>query len=467
MPRTEQAEEVREAPHNDMAEKAVLGCVMVDNTTLATAQGILVADDFYNLSHRRIFLAMGELEKAGMNIDPIALMEFLGDDFSMGFDALMALEASVMTTSLVSNHALIVREHSLRRQIVALASKTGDELSMGGDLQAQVAELQTKLMEIQNTTATGRARHISKAARETFDWILETRESGGMTGVPTGFPRLDKLTNGWQRGDMVVLAARPSVGKTALAMDFLRTCCAVHNQRAIMFSLEMSERALMQRIQARESGVFLGKLRAPKELEERDLYRVADACEAISKWPLMCDDTPANDISTIRARAREYQQRHPDLALIVIDYLQIIEHKGASRNDNNQIKVAQISGRIKQLARECNVPVIVLSQLSRSVEQRGKKEEPRLSDLRDSGAIEQDADLVIFLHRPVSVQEAADSRAVPIKLMVEKNRQGSCGTVNLIFDGPLMRYDELLTVEPEPEYGTTTIEEADDLKWLR
>ena len=434
-------------PHSADAERAVLGSIMLDNTTLPIARGILSASDFYAKAHGIIFDAMITLETNGVPIDPTTLSETLGDNLQTcgGPIYVMWLEAYVMATANIAAHAKIVKEHSRRRQTWERLRTASDRARDGGDdVDLVLSDTSAFILDMQGRNGNGTAQHIGHAIGALERWIEETRKAGvDLTGLSTGFPALDDLTNGLQKGDMIILAARPSIGKTACALSI--TSHAILRDRApvLFFSLEMSRMQLAQRLTSMISGVDLSAIRRPRGLHEGHMKAIDSASQAIRRAPLMIDDTAGIDIALLRARARQYRQQRSDLALIVIDYLQLVTNKATRRGDNRQVQVSEISGLVKQIARECETPVLCLSQLSREIERRGKRARPQLSDLRESGSIEQDADVVMFLHRQSEDDSAGAGYCVPVALIVDKARNGPTGEIALDFQARVTRFDAM------------------------
>lgn len=444
--------------HNEMAEQSLLGCILIDNTLLPEIRGVIEPTDFYDLKHQMLYRAMLRCDNEHRNIDPPTLLDFVDLKQLGGARIFDVLEGSVFSTKSAAQHARIIKEHSLKRQ---LRQKLQEHISGNSDdsVEDQIAQIQNALHEIKKD-GFGTIRHVAESATDTMDWILTVKEQGTVSGVPFT-AEVDHYTSGWQPGELIILAARPSVGKTAFASEITRAA-VLKNHPALFFSLEMGERQLMQRIACRETRIPLNKIRDPRYLNPDEIGRIDAAYRKLSgEWPLFIDESPGLDISLIRSRTREMKLRRPELALVVVDYLQLITRKDGRRNDNREVEVASISKALKQIARENEVPVIALSQLSRNVEHR--KGGPQLSDLRESGAIEQDADIVMFLHRE---ERAEPGEAENIELLIEKNRQGSCGHQSFKFFGENMEF-VVCTSEESNAKAKRVIDVNDQAEWMQ
>ena len=433
-------ESIRTPPHNFDAECSVLGCVMLDNTTLATAAGIISSSDFYSPAHRAIWEAMENLDRAHLAIEPISLSEELRakgkDELAGGNAYICKLEAYVLLTGLMVQHAIIIRQHSLRRQIIAFSQQIGEDAHDGGaDTQELLGSLQRELSRLQQGQQSG-AKHVRHACQIALDRMEAARKTNNpITGTATGYRKLDNLLGGMQRSDMVVLAARPSVGKTALALNILNEVTINHRLPAIMFSLETSAPQVAQRLASIRSGVPLWKQRSPSKMYLSETDLITTAMRDIGSSRLIIDDTPGIEVSLMRARARQYKERQNDLALIVIDYVQLVHDKSVRWKDNRQAMFAEISGQIKGIAIETDTPVLCVAQLSRAAE--GSKR-PKMSHLKETGALEQDADVVLLLHR----EQRDESDYQRIQLIVDKHRNGACGDISFVFYAPPTQFRE-------------------------
>jgi len=429
----------------------VLGSVLIDNTLLATVTQYLKPAHFYDAGHRSILEAMRRLEAEGSSIDPTTLCEALRRegklDLTGGPSYIALLESAVLSTSNVAAHARIVLDKALKRELIkaadAIARSSYEEEA---DAEGLLARAQQDIYNIQEAHIAEAVRPIDETVREVLDLLEERRHHSHIyTGLSSGYSDLDDLTSGFQKSDLIILAGRTSMGKTAFALCIASHVAVRQRKPVLFFSLEMSRHQLAQRLIAMIARKDLRKIRAPRDLSAQELDDITEAGRLLGSSPLLIDDTPGIDIADIRARARHHKARNSDLALVVVDYLQLITcaETAGRRSDSRQVEVARISGALKGLARDLNVPLIALAQLSRQVEQRrGKDKSPILSDLRESGAIEQDSDLVIFVHRPDFYTRTSDDADKPetdyskAQILVRKHRNGRVGEVDLLFHGP-------------------------------
>jgi replicative DNA helicase len=445
----------RRPPFSLEAEMSVLGGMLIDPD--ATVRAIEIVDEtmFYREAHRRLFRAMVRLWEAGDVIEPVTLSEALrntGDFETVGGAVYLAeLWDYVPTAANLEYHARIVREKALLRRLIEVS--TGiiqDTYSNQGEVDRLLDEAEQRIFQI-----------AQSHERKGFVWIKEllwpameqieilSQAGSSVTGVPTGFGDLDVLTAGFQRGDLVIVAARPSMGKTAFTLNIAQHA-AISAQRAVaLFSLEMSKEALVQRMLTSEARVDASRVRTGR-LRDDDYPRLAQAAGLLNTAPIYVDDTPAISILEMRAKARRLKADRPDLAIIIVDYLQLMQAN--SRTENRQQEVSEISRGLKALAKELDVPVVALSQLSRAVESRPDKR-PMMSDLRESGAIEQDADLIMFLYRPEyyfgPVDKDGNSLEGRAELIIGKQRNGATGTVPLMFHKEFTRF-ESFTAREDP-----------------
>ncbi|MBX6362361.1 MAG: replicative DNA helicase [Gemmatimonadetes bacterium] len=440
----------RQPPYAAEAELSVLGGMLIDGDAVAKAIEIVDESSFYREANRRIFRAMARLFQRGEVIDPVTVSEELKKtdelDAVGGMAYLAELLDAVPTAANIEYHARIVRERALLRKLIEAASQIiRDAYDIGEKSVEQILD-----------EAEQRIFHVAQAHdREGFVWIkkilysafeqIEQWQSakGGITGVPTGFPDLDQMTGGFQKGDLVIIAARPSMGKTSLVTGMALHAAIAHQVPVAIFSLEMSKDQIVQRMLCHEALVDLGSLRRGR-LSDDDFVRLAQAAGHLNTAPIWIDETGGISALETRAKARRLKADQPNLGLVIIDYIQLMT--GTGRAENRQQEVSEISRALKGLAKELNVPVIALSQLSRAPEQR-TDHRPQLSDLRESGAIEQDADLVMFLYRPeryMTEQEAEEKGVVGhSELIVAKQRNGPTGTVNLYFRKSSTRFESV------------------------
>lgn len=431
------SEEFRILPHDLVAEQSVLGAVFIAPDTIISLADELIPDDFYKPANKIVFKTMLSLFKKGEPIDATTMVSALTNQGHIketgGLNYVVELVNSTPTSKNVEHYAKLVKEKSTLRRVIADLS---DSLSSAyqGDVSISdiIAQTEKSMLYISNqNTGTG-FRNVADIL-DTHMQIVETRSQtdGFVTGLSTGFVGLDKITTGLHEGNLIILAARPAMGKTALALNIAKHVATMERKPAVIFSLEMGAEELIERMVASE-GMVPGYHLKTGNLSTDEWKRLVQAQSNLYDTPIFVDDTAGIRISEIRSKARKLSQEMGGLGIIIIDYLQLIT---GLKGENRQQIVSEISRELKILAKDLRVPVIALSQLSRSVEQRQDKR-PMLSDLRESGSIEQDADIVAFLYREAYYQkEQADSQEANnvTELILEKNRHGSFGTVKLYF----------------------------------
>ncbi len=420
-------------PQNLEAEQAVLGAVLLDNHALNRVLEILSPDDFYKEAHRRIFKAVLDLYERNEAIDLVTLTETLkrrSDLDGVGGSAYLTELVSIVPTSAnVTYHAKIIHEKSLIRQLVQTAT---DIATRGYDVVDRIEELldyaESRIFSISDAKMKPSFHPIREIVKESFEMIERRYEQKeNVTGVPTGFPDLDNLTAGLQRGDLAIVAGRPGMGKTAFALNMAQHAALEKRLPVAIFSLEMAREQLVIRMLCAEARVDAHKLRSGY-LGAADWPKLTAAAARITEAPIFIDDSSALSVLELRAKARRLKKEH-GLEMIIVDYLQLMRGRGAA--DTREQEISEISRSLKALAKELRVPVIALSQLSRAVESRTERR-PQLSDLRESGAIEQDADLVMFVYREELYRQTEENRNVA-KVIVSKQRNGPTGDVDLIF----------------------------------
>lgn len=428
----------RMPPQQLEAEVSLLGSILLDGAMMDKVADTLRADDFYKTEHRLIFESMALLFSKQNPIDILSVSNALKEGKKLdevgGQSYLATLVNSVPTASNAAFYAEIVRKKKILRDLIMVSH---DISQLGykedSDVDELLDEAEKRIYNIAQKSLTKGfvpIASILEQAWERIDKLHKDPANSAIRGVPTGFRELDNKLSGLQRSDLVVLAARPSLGKTAFAMDIARHASLHENIPVGMFSLEMSKDQLIDRIIAAEAHVDLWKLRTGRLSSEGDDFdRIRDAFDRLSKAPLYIDDEASMNILQMRAKARRLQAEN-GLGLIVVDYLQLMAPK--AHTDNMVQQITEISRSLKVLAKELNVPVLALSQLSRAIENRPNKR-PQLSDLRDSGAIEQDADVVMFIHREDKVKENSD-RPNQADILIEKHRNGPVGQVTLFFN---------------------------------
>ena len=436
-------------PQNIEAEQAVLGAMLISKEAIAEAAQILNSEDFYREAHRIVFEAMMELSNKNQAVDNLTVVEQLNKENNLekvgGIAFVTALANTVPTAANVAFYAKIVREKALMRKLI----NTATEIAAMGyednkDVDTILDKSEKMILQVAANRKTGDFMPINQIVIDTFSKIETLYESkGGLTGLPTGFKDLDKLTAGLQPSDLILVAARPSMGKTAFTLNIASYVATRENKPVAFFSLEMSKEQLMQRMLCAEGLVESQRLRVG-DLDEQDWQRLINAADKFSKAPLYIDDTPGITIMELRSKARRLQQEK-GLSLILIDYLQLMQGRGNRNGDNRQQEISEISRSLKSLARELNVPVIALSQLSRSVESRQIKK-PMLSDLRESGSLEQDADIVMFLYREDYYNAETENKNIT-DVIVAKHRNGPVDTVQLFFHKEFTKFADLLRTD--------------------
>ncbi|MCH1570878.1 MAG: replicative DNA helicase [Longimicrobiales bacterium] len=435
------------------AETAVLGGMMIDREAVIRAIEKVNSAAFYREGNRRIFAAMSRLFERGDVIDPITVSEELkktGElEASGGLDYLATLVDAVPTAANIEYHANIVREKALLRRLVDRASSIIRDVYDQGerDVEQLLDIAEAKIFEVADSHKREGFVWIKDILWKTFEKIEERQTAGsGITGVATGFTDLDRMTTGLQKGDLCIIAARPSMGKTAFALN-VASSAAINHQAAVgIFSLEMSSEQLVQRILCSEGRVDAQNLRRGR-LSPEENSRLAKAAGHLNTAPIWIDDQPGSNVLEVRAKARRMQSDlradGQELGMIVIDYMQLMS--GTGKSESRVQEVSQISRGLKALARELDVPLVALSQLSRGPEQRTDKR-PMLSDLRESGSIEQDADIVMFLFRPEYYASAENRHEMEGKaeLIISKQRNGPTGVVPLFFHKAYTRFDSVV-----------------------
>ncbi len=418
-------------PHDREAEQAVLGALMIDGESMFTIRDILEPTDFFIERHSLIYSASRSLSDRGEPIEPLALkteLETHGNlERSGGLDYLATLAGIVPTAANIRHYADIVIQHSRRRRLITTARTIAQ---MGHDTATPIGEIldhaEQEVFSLGTSQRQSDATHIEPLLKSTWE-LLETRleDKKLVYGVPTNFPSLDSITQGLQPGELIILAARPSVGKTSFSLNLARNASFLAKKPTVVFSLEMSKHSLVQRLICSEAHVDSFLLKTG-QADAAAFQRIAKAMDDLSHAALWIDDTPQLSISTLRARARRMKAQL-GIEFIIIDYLQLMR---GGRQDNRVQEVSEISAGLKALAKELNVPILALSQLSRESERRENRR-PQLSDLRDSGSIEQDADVVLFLYRPGMHREDIDRSQT--ELIVAKNRNGPVKDIELVF----------------------------------
>lgn len=444
-------------PQSIEAEQAVLGSVFLDADAVIEAMEYIEPKDFYRRSHQLIFQTMLTLNDRNEAIDVITIKDHLEqlnliEDIG-GLAYLSELALAVPTAANVGYYARIVEQKSMLRSLIQTATDIVNRgFDQGEDVEGLLDDAERKILEVSEKRNRSGFLAISEVLNESIaniDQLYQQNED--ITGLPTGYPALDKMTAGLQSEELIILAARPAVGKTAFALNIAQNVGTKTDQAVAIFSLEMGAESLVNRMLCAEGSIEASHLRTG-QLSEEEWQNLIVAMGSLSRANIYIDDTPGIKITEIRAKCRKLAQEKGNLGLILIDYLQLIEGTG---RENRQQEVSEISRQLKKLAKELKVPVIALSQLSRGVEQRQDKR-PVLSDIRESGSIEQDADIVAFLYRDDYYDRAegedGDEPAEPnniVEVIIEKNRSGARGTVELLF---IKEYNKFSSLSPREEF---------------
>ncbi len=439
-------------PQNMEAEMSVLGSLMLDKDALIKIGDVVSADDFYDDRHKLIFEAAVALSEKNISIDILTMTNWLEERKILekvgGSSYLTQLVNEVPSSAHISHYAFIVRKKgALRKLIGAAGEMTNLAFNEEGDMEDILDSAEQKLFNISQKHLKQNFISIGNILHSTFERIDELhREKGKLRGIPTGYVDLDNHLGGLQKSDLVILAARPSMGKTSLALDIMRHVAVNAKVPVGIFSLEMSKDQLVDRLLSSQSDVNLWKIRTG-HLNDNDFEQIGQAMGELSEAPIYIDDAAGSNIMEVRTKARRLQSEH-GVGLIVVDYLQLMEGRST---ENRVQEVSEISRSLKLLARELNIPVLALSQLSRGVENRPDKV-PQLADLRESGSIEQDADVVMFIYRE-EMYKGKDSRRPHIaEIHIKKHRNGPVGQVDLFFDAEKASFrnlDKSFDVSPQ------------------
>ncbi len=444
---------LRVPPQNIDTEKALLGSLMLRPEGMYDVGDVVTRESFYVDKHRMIFDAMVELHTRHEPIDLLSMSTRLkerGKFENVGGGSYLAeLVDAVPSSSNAKYYAEIVQKKHILRTLIEAAEHISElGYNEADEIETVLDEAEKKIYSITNASVTKKFVNIKDTLGEAWERLDTLHKAGGqLRGVPTGFPVIDELLSGLQKSDLIILAARPSMGKTTLALDIARQAAIQYKVPVGIFSLEMNTQQLVDRMLSAEARVNAWKLRTGKLSLDSEFDQIRASLERLSSAPIFIDDQAGNSIMKMRSAARKLKSEH-GLGLIIIDYLQLMTT--AKQYDNMVNQVTEISRSLKGLAKELDVPVIALSQLSRALESRGGK--PKLSDLRDSGSIEQDADVVMFIHREDKMDKNAEKTNIA-EIIVEKHRNGPVGTVKLYFDEEKSTF---LSIDKQHEYGVAT-----------
>lgn len=432
-------------PHDVEAEQSVLGSMIIDKDAIISASEILTAEDFYRPDHKQIYDAMITLFTKGEPVDLVTLKSKLEQMQVLeqvgGIRYIADLASSVPTSAHIKKYSKIVEQKALLRKLIK-ASQSISAMSYEGseNVEAIMEFAEKSIFDIMQNRSTEEFAHIREVLPATFEKIEDIfNNKGKTTGVPTGFIDLDQKTAGLQPSDLILIAARPSMGKTAFVLNIIQNAAVRKNIPTAVFSLEMSREQLVNRMISAEAHIDAQKLRTG-ELEQDDWLSIVRAMGPLSSAPIYIDDTPGISINEVRAKCRRLKLEK-GLGLIAIDYLQLMSGSGGGKGDNRQQEISEISRSLKALAREMQAPVIALSQLSRACESRADHR-PMLSDLRESGAIEQDADVVAFLYRDEYYNPDSEKKGMA-EVIIAKQRNGPTGTVDLMWLGKYTKFGNI------------------------
>ena len=451
-------------PQNIEAEQAVLGAIFLNTDALADAMEYVEADDFYRRAHQILFQAMVDLNNDGEAIDVLTVQNYLTTNNQLddvgGVAYIAELATSVPTAANAGYYAKIVEEKSMLRRLISTATNIITQANNGDDdVPSLLDSAERQIMDVSERRNRSGFREIKDVLNETLSDIDRlSQQSEDITGLPTGYREFDKMTAGLQPDNLIILAARPAVGKTAFALNIAQNVATSTDTSVAIFSLEMSAESLVNRMLCAEGSINANHLRTG-QLDEGEWQNLIVAMGALSNTSIFIDDTPGIKMAEIRAKCRRLAKEKGNLGLVVIDYLQLIE---GSNKESRQQEVSEISRQLKKLAKELSVPILALYQLSRGVEQRQDKR-PVLSDIRESGSIEQDADIVAFLYRDdyyergesKSEEDGDDQDSLnqdvgEVELIIEKNRAGARGTVKLLFIKSYNKFSNISYAQEPP-----------------
>lgn len=435
---TSQKSHLRVPPQNIDSEKALLGSIMLKPDILNEITTIISPDSFYAEKHRMIYKTIFELFGKNEPIDLLSVSSRMKEKKQLeqigGRSYLAELVNLVPSAGNAKHYAGLVQKTGMMRSLINAADYiAGLGYDEEHDLDEMLDKAEKKIYEVTESPTLHKFTEIKESLGEAWERLDHLHKSKGeLRGVRSGFKDLDNMLSGFQKSDLIIIAARPSMGKTALALDIARQAATQHNVPVGIFSLEMSSQQVVDRMLASESKVDAWKLRTGKLTVDSEFDKIREALDTLAKAPIYIDDQPANNILKMRSVARRLKSER-GIGLIIVDYLQLMAPTNSKASDSMTQQITEISRSLKTMARELDVPVIALSQLSRAIEQRSGSKRPRLSDLRDSGSIEQDADVVMFIHREDRMNENAEKTNIA-EILIEKHRNGPVGKVDLYFD---------------------------------
>ncbi|MFP4528046.1 MAG: replicative DNA helicase [Candidatus Kapaibacterium sp.] len=453
-------------PHATEAEIAVLGSMMLDRQAIAKAIDVLEPESFYNPAHKKIFETILRMFDSGISVDIITLSNELSKegalDFVGGAYYLTEINGRTPTAANVEYHAWIVQEKALKRQLIdASGMILTNAYDDSTDALEEIDNAEAEIFKIAEKRFRRGYEHIKKVAHETIDLInrLAERDSSGLTGIESGFRELDKMLGGFQNSDLVIIAARPSMGKTALALSMARNMAVEYKEPVAFFSIEMSSQQLVIRLLSAESRINQQKIRTGM-VSQDDMTKIVHSLGKLSDSPIIIDDSPMLTIMELRAKCRRLKAEY-GIKIVFIDYLQLMHSPKA---ESREREISMISQALKSIAKELNIPVVALAQLNRSIEAR-KDRRPMLSDLRESGSIEQDADVVMFVNRPEVYHEAAYDDGTPTEgtaeIIIGKQRNGPIGNIKVAFQKDFARFENLAYQYEEPPANIMKLEDEE------
>ncbi len=440
-------------PHDIEIEKSLLGSILIDPESFVKIADKINEDDFFEVNHQKIYQAINYLYEKHQAIDTLTLANVLKNNKSLdlvgGPSYLADLTNYVPSAAHIDEYANIVAQKAFRRRLI----KVSDEISEISNNETQelndlIEEAESKIFNISQNQINQNLVSLEKILAESFDRLDELhKDKNKIRGVPTGYKDLDNMLAGFQKSDLIILAARPSMGKTALALNLANNIAKKNKKPVLVFSLEMSKEQLVDRILAMESGVSAWDLRTGN-LSDDDFEKIGNAMGVLSETPIFIDDSPGITISELRTKARREAHKN-ELSLIIVDYLQLMSGGHRFSNDGNRVQeISEISRSLKIIARELNVPILALSQLSRSVESRSPQI-PQLADLRESGSIEQDADVVTFIYREDYYNPETNRKNIT-DILIRKHRNGPTGKVELYFDNEKQKFRSIDKKHTDP-----------------
>ncbi len=428
-------------PHNLEAEQAILGGILINNDSMNMVMDILGEGDFYREAHGHLFAGMVALYNNSEPVDLITLSHYLKHrnllDKAGGAEYMASLADSVSTSAGIAHHAQIVRDLSIRRKLISQCSVISDSCFQNWDRSDELLDMAEQMIfEIAEEKTGDGLSPMEAVVKDSFRRLESISESEGfLTGIPSGFDDLDRLTAGLQPSDLIIVAGRPSMGKTAFALNIAYNATLKTGKGVALFSMEMSKLHLGLRLLGLSAGVNASKLRTG-HLSERDWQRLTQAADKLSELPVYIDDTSGLGVLDMKARCRRLLKK-TELCLVIVDYLQLVQ--GRRNAESRQLEISEISRHLKALAKDLNVPVLALSQLNRKVEDRPNKR-PQLSDLRESGAIEQDADVIAFIYRDEVYHPATEENRNLAEIILAKQRNGPTGYFKLTFEKENTRF---------------------------